>query len=242
MRINIFTWPIDLEVIKDIFAYIILATFASVFFIYLLNKDKLDEKINAFLERYVWKYIHYGIGYPLFMFLMLSSVKYTANSSDEDFLNQFCLLAVMFYFIVAFFCIYGLMEKFGVYVSQRMTFAKFLVQIFMSLLSIVLCFGFSYNALYYYDNSMFSSVVNDGIFGEALQFVYYSFEIMFNTEVSDIKAENYWSQGVNILESLTSFLVIVILIANYENIGKMFKEDNKLPMDSNVQENKETDN
>lgn len=177
------------------------------------------------MEKYVWKYIPYSIGIPIFMFLMLAVVKYTAISSDDDFANQLYLGAIIIYFMMAFTSVYELMEKFGVYVSQKMTFSKFLFQIFLSLLSITLCFSFTYNALYYYDNSMFSSVINDGVFKEALQFVYYSFEIMFNTDVSDIRAEKYLSQGITILESLTSFFVIVILIANYENIGKLFKRE-----------------
>lgn len=212
---------------KDIFVYFLFGVIYILFLIFLFNKDKIYKKIEPYAEKYVWKFIPYGIGYPVLMFLLLAAVKYISNSSDNDFVNQLCIGAIIFYFLAAITSIYELMEKFGFYVSQRTTFSKFLLQIFLSLLSIVLCFGFTYNALYYYDNSMFSSVVNDGIFMEALQFVYYSFEIMFNTEISEIRAVKYLSQGINILESLTSFFVIVILIANYEYIGKLFNKGNK---------------
>ena len=210
---------------KSIIAYLLYGVICFLFYIFLLNRKKIYKKIEPYMEKYVWKYIPYSIRIPIFMFLMLIVVKYTAISSDDNFANQLYLGAIIIYFMMAFISVYELMEKFGIYVSQKMTFSKFLFQIFLSLLSITLCFGFTYNALYYYDNSMFSSVINDGVFKEALQFVYYSFEIMFNTDVSDIRAEKYLSQGITILESLTSFLVIVIIIANYENIGKLFKRE-----------------
>ena len=208
---------------KSIIAYLLYGVICFLFYIFLLNRKKIYKKIGPYMEKYVWKFIPYSIGYPVFMFLMLAIVKYVEISSDDDFANQMYLGAIFIYFMMAFTSVYELMEKFGVYVSQKMTFPKFLLQIFLSLLSIVLCFGFTYNALYYYDDSMFSFVIDDGIFKEALQFVYYSFEIMFNTDVSNIRADKYLSQGITILESLTSFFVIVILIANYENIGKLFK-------------------
>lgn len=240
MRTDLFTWPIDREVTKGIFAYILFAILIISFFILIYYNDKIFKKIEPYMEKYT--YLLCGFGCPIFIFILLSLMKFIAYSYEKNFVNQLYLVGITFFLWASFVCVCKLMKNFGEYVSQKKSFPQIIFYILSSLFSVVLCFGFTYNALYYYDNSMFSFVVNDGIFGEALQFVYYSFEIMFNTEVSDIKAENYWSQGINILESLTSFLVIVILIANYENIGKMFKEDNKLPMDSNVQENKETDN
>lgn len=208
---------------KSILLY---AVFCFLFSIFIFERKKIYKKIGPYMEKYVWKHIPYSIGYPIFLFLMLVVVKYTATSSDDGIANQLYLGSIFIFFMMAFTSVYELIEKFGVYVSRKMTFSKFLFQIFLSLLSIVICFGFTYNALYYFDNSMFSSVINDGVFKEALQFVYFSFEIMFNTDVSDIRAENYYSQSITILESLTSFFVIVILIANYENIGKLFKKNN----------------
>lgn len=193
----------------------------------ILIKDRIHKWIEPYMEKYVWKYIPYGIGYPVFMFIILAIVKYTATSSDVDFANQMYIGGIIVYFLFTFYVVYELMEKFGIYVSRKMSISKLIFQILLSLISIVLCFGFAYNALYYYDSSMFSSVISEGIFKDALQFSYYSFEIMFNTDVSDIRAENYFSQGITIIESLTSFIIIVILIANYENIGKLFKERRK---------------
>lgn len=211
-----------MENIWRIILYIVILLFFSLFIIY---KDKIHRIIEPYIEKYILKYVPYSICYPVFLFITLAFMKHLQASNQDDFANQLYLASLFIYVIVSLIIAYELMEKFGIYASKEMSFEKFLFQIFLSLISIVLCYGYAYNALYYYDSSSFLYVTNNGVFYEFLQFAYYSFEIMFNTDISEIKADNYFSQGITIIESLTSFLVIVLLIANYENIGNMLKKD-----------------
>ena len=131
------------------------------------------------------------------------------------------------------------MEKFGHYISKSMTFPRLIWHIIISLFSIVLCFGFAYNSLFFYDETMFVNVSGNGYFEKAIQFIYYSFGLLFSTDICDIKATSLISQGVVIFETLTSFLVIVILLANYENIGRIFNQNNSMQIEQK-QENPNT--
>lgn len=207
----------------DLKSFVICVVVCVLFSFFWCNREKVYQRTDPFLNKYVWKYIPYSIGYPIIMFLILILVKQFERPEQDDVAKQLYLAGILSYLLITANVIFELMEKFGKYVGKIMSFPKLLIQIFLSLLSIVLCYGFAYNILYYYDNSMFSSVCYNDIIQETIQFVYYSCEIFFNTDVSDIRAINLISQGLTIVESLTSFLVIVILLANYKNIGNIFK-------------------
>ena len=204
---------------------IILYCIAFVFFLFVINRKKIYRKIEPLVEKYIDKYVPVILLYPFFIFIPLIGINLIPNINKEN--DQFYISAIIIFLVIVVFVVFGLMEKFGQYVSESLTFPKLIWHIIISLLSIVLCFGFTFNALFFFDETMFVNVSGNGYFEKAIQFIYYSFGLLFSTDICDIKATSLISQGVVIIESLTSFLVIVILLANYENIGRIFNQKSK---------------
>lgn len=211
---------------KSIVANIILYSIAFVFFLFVINRKKIYRKIEPFVERYIYKYIPEILLYPFFIFIPLIGINLIPNIDNGN--DQFYISAIIIYLLFVVVVIFGLIEKFGQYVSESLTFPKLIWHIIISLFSIVLCFGFTFNALFFFDKTMFNNVSENGCFEEALQFVYYSFGLLFSVDICDIKATSLVSQGVVALEALASFLVLVILLANYENIGRIFNQKNSI--------------
>lgn len=205
---------------------IILYSIAIVFSLFIINRKKIYKRIDPFVEKYIEKYIPIMLLYPFFIFISLIGINLIPNIDNKN--DQFYISAIIIYLLFVVFVIFRLMEKFGRYISESMTFPRLILHIIISLLSIVLCFGFAYNSLFFFDETMFVNVSGNGYFEKAIQFIYYSFGLLFSTDICDIKATSLISQGVVIIESLTSFLVIVILLANYENIGRIFNQKNSI--------------
>lgn len=217
-RLNTFIAMIAWDV-KSILSSIILSALLFLCVLFLINREKIYKIIEPFVE----KYIPVILLYPIFLFILLVCIDLI---SIEDYLSdQFNISAIIIYLLFVAIVIIGLIEKFGQYISESLTFPKLILYIILSLFSVVLCFGFAFNALFFFDGNMFTNVSGNGYFEQAIQFVYYSFGIMFSTEICDIKAISLISQGVVIAESLSSFIVIVILLANYENIGRIFNQN-----------------
>ena len=217
---------------------IILYCIAFIFFLFVINRKKIYRKIEPFVEKYIEKYIPIMLLYPFFIFIPLIGIKLFPNIDNMN--DQFYISAIVIYLMFVVFVIFGLMEKFGQYISESLTFPRLILHIIISLFSIVLCFGFAYNSLFFFDETMFVNVSGNGYFEKAIQFIYYSFGLLFNTDICDIKATSLISQGVVIIESLTSFLVIVILLANYENIGRIFNQKDFIYRKQNQEYPKDT--
>lgn len=210
---------------------IILYCIAFIFFLFVINRKKIYRKIEPFVEKYIEKYIPIMLLYPFFIFIPLIGINLIPNIDNMN--DQFYISAIVLYIMFVVFVIFGLMEKFGQYIAESLTFPRLILHIIISLISIVLCFGFAYNSLFFFDETMFVNVSGNGYFEKAIQFIYYSFGLLFSTDICEIKATSLISQGVVILESLTSFLIIVILLANYENIGRIFNQNNSIPREQN---------
>lgn len=208
--------------VKSIVASIILYAIAFLYTLFLINRKKIYKKVEPLVEKYIERYIPVILLYPFILFIPLVCINLIPDKDDMN--NQFYISAIIIYLLFVVFVIIGLIERFGQYISESMTFSKLMWHIIISLFSIVLSFGFAFNALYFFDETMFANVTGNGYFEKAIQFIYYSFGLLFSTDICDIRATSLISQGVVVVESLISFLVIVILIANYENIGRIFNQ------------------
>ena len=116
-RLNTFMAMIAWDV-KSILSSIILSALLFLYVLFLINRKRIYKIIEPFVE----KYIPVILLYPIILFILLVCINLI---SIEEYLNdQFNISVIIIYLLFVAIVIIGLIEKFGQYISESLTFPQ----------------------------------------------------------------------------------------------------------------------
>ena len=142
------------------------------------------------------------------------------NNNKLEWVASF-VLAMLFAVLAA---ILYLFESAGKIISKQTSFPKFIGCVFLVIASLSLNFAIQYFIIYSYDETLFNLHDASKTFILA-EFFFYSFGLMLNTSISNIEPASLLVKLIASLEVISSFTVLVIVLANYQELGKLYRQD-----------------
>lgn len=176
------------------------------------------KKPEHSFKKHYFQIIFYSIFITAFQFIVVLYFNYK-NINEEpktEFISAPALMAVF---------LAGLLfwELFSVpyhHVSKKISFRQFISHIIIFSIAISYQFAVVYNTLYILNSKSFQGVNSDGYLGTFFDFFYYSVGILSSSSQSGIRAISFYGKLISMVESLIFFYIIVIIVANYKEIGK----------------------
>ena len=170
--------------------------------------------------------------YPMFFWGMSKLLQYSELTAENDtigFIPSMFLILIIF---AAFTLVY-LGEKSGKFISKKSSFLMFLLYIFLVLLSLVLNFAVQYDIMFYFYPDAYKNIVVECWYQSLAEFMFYSFGLITGNGISEIVPVTFVAKLLSSLEVLCSFVFLVIMLANYKEIGKLFSSDKREDNSSN---------
>ena len=164
--------------------------------------------------------------YPLFFLGMSKLLLYSELTAENDTIGFIPTMFLILIFFAAFTLVY-LGEKAGKFISKESSFLKFLSYIFLVLLSLVLNFAIQYDILFDFYPDAYKNIEVGCWYQSLAEFMFYSFGLITGNGISEIVPLTFVSKLLSSLEVLCSFVFLVILLANYKEIGKLFSSDKR---------------
>lgn len=164
--------------------------------------------------------------YPLLFLGMSKLLLYSELTAENDTIGFIPTMFLILNFFAAFTLVY-LGEKAGKFISKESSFLKFLLYIFLVLLSLVLNFAIQYDILFDFYPDAYKNIEVGCWYQSLAEFMFYSFGLITGNGISEIVPLTFVSKLLSSLEVLCSFVFLVIFLANYKEIGKLFSSDKR---------------
>jgi len=164
--------------------------------------------------------------YPLFFLGMSKLLQYSELTAENDTIGFIHSMFLILIFFAAFTLIY-LGEMAGKFISKETSFIKFLLYIFLVLLSLVLNFAIQYDIMFDFYPDAYKNIEVGCWYQSLAEFMFYSFGLITGNGISEIVPVSFVAKLLSSLEVLCSFIFLAILLANYKEIGELFSLDKR---------------
>lgn len=207
---------------KDVFDLIDMKYIVIIIVIFLLP---LIVQVCKRMSNWLFEKLEHFIS-PLVLhpctFCLISYIGYKTQlfSEGNDRLGFVPGIILVMYFMVGI-SLYYICEKAGELISKETNFWKFIISILIVLLSLSLSFSVQYYVLYLYNPDYFDNVPNSNCI---LEFLIFSFGVITNTTTSSILPNALVTKAIMCSEVLVSFIYLLVILANYGQIGKLLKK------------------
>lgn len=115
-------------------------------------------------------------------------------------------------------------EKIAEFIDEKMGKLKFILSILRVVLTLSLTFGSYYLCIYIYDPNSFLNVCGANIFERYFNFCYYSLGVFLMNGNSPITPNSIYATLFTSTEMITTFVAIVLILANYKALRDPFNE------------------
>lgn len=206
--------------------------FAIIFIPVIIGLRKLtiwmSDRIERFLPSIITlPLIYYSLS-KIIQFYIVPDI-----SSDE---LGFIPSLIMVYCLLSMYALIYLFEKTGSYMCQQQKIWSFFLYVVLSLLSLSMIFACLYDLLNTYYEGSFANVPESDWWEVSLEFLFYSFGIIFANSISNIECVTLWAKLFTSIEVLFSFILLVFFISYYKEIGEIFH-----PSDEEIKQNENRD-
>lgn len=198
--------------LKQIISYIIALSCVFLFFRF---KKKIQKFQDSSIE-IIGLYLHPFFFFPI-IFFCLHKLIYTFAPTLADFNFEVAFVGVLI--MTNFISIMNLLNSIVKYGSEQKSFLKIIQSITITMLSLSLNFAFQYNIMFDYENASFVNIQKVNWWTDISNFFFYSFSIMTNSSISDITPISFYTKLLSCVEVCFSFIVIMLILANYQVIG-----------------------
>jgi hypothetical protein len=151
---------------------------------------------------------------------------YLELTAENDTIGFIPSMFLVLTFFAAFTLVY-LGEKAGKLISKESSFLKFLLYIFLVLLSLVLNFAIQYDIMFEFYPDAYENIVGGFGYQSLAEFMFYSLGLILGNGISEIVPVTFMAKLLSSLEVLCSFIFLVILLANYKEIGELFSSNKR---------------
>ncbi|MCP9292727.1 ion channel [Gracilimonas sediminicola] len=134
------------------------------------------------------------------------------------------ILILMFCIYKSFYYVLYLKERIGLHYVSEKNFPKTVFATVLTLLSISVSFAVDYLLIDHFGENSFTGYTGTSIFSKIFDFVYFSVMTLTTLGYSGVEPTSYWAKSIAGIQVLTSFSIVVFLLANMGEI-KPFKEE-----------------
>lgn len=180
-------------------------------------KNTLKNPEHSFKKHY-FQIVCYSIFFTAFQFFVYEFFNYKniIGEPKTEFITIPAMVAVIIVALL-FLELYSLPYH---RISKKISFRQFISHIIIFSIVISYQFAVVYNTLYILSPKSFQGVNSEGYFAILFDFFYYSVGILSSSSQSDIRAVTFYGKFISMIESLLFFYIIVIIVANYKEIGR----------------------
>lgn len=164
--------------------------------------------------------------YPFLFWGMSKWLLYLELTAENDTIGFIPSMFLVLIFFAAFTLVY-LGEKAGKFISKESSFLKFLLYIFLVLLSLVLNFAIQYDIMFEFYPNAYKNIDVGCWYQSLAEFMFYSLGLILGNGISEIVPVTFMAKLLSSLEVLCSFIFLVILLANYKEIGELFSSNKR---------------
>ena len=198
--------------LKQIISYIIALFCVFLFFRF---KKKIQKFQDSPIE-IIGLYLHPFFFFPI-IFFCLHKLIYTFTPILADFNFEVAFVGVLI--MTNFISIMNLLNSIVKYGSEQNSFLKIIQSITITIFSLSLNFAFQYNIIFDYENASFVNIQKVNWWTDISNLFFYSFSIMTKSSISDIKSISFYTKLLSCVEVCFSFIIIILILANYQAIG-----------------------
>lgn len=171
------------------------------------------------------KYVNPCITMPILFLFIHFAFTYT-GFTEEIITKDSWAFFVVFYLIISILAtVLYTVEKMAEYMSRKVSLSKLISYVFLILFSLSLMYCIMYYCIFdLYPNCFEGVSCSSNSVVKLFDFFFYSFSIMTTIGGTEVTPITLLSKSLVLLEMITAFLFIVVLIANYENVGRAYKD------------------
>lgn len=157
---------------------------------------------------------------PFLFYLMFKKIgnEYQWGLYFEWFIYFVLLLFSSFYYFLY------LSEKLSDFINKKIGKVKIIAFLFYIIISVSITFSSYYFCIYLQNQNNFNLVQGNGVIEIYLDFLYYSIGLFLMNNNSSISATSLVAKLFTATEMITSFVMIIILFANFKDLKNPFNE------------------
>ncbi len=155
------------------------------------------------------------IVFPFFLYFISKEI-FPINNRFQLFTGA--LIFYIFLLITIFYFLTYQTEHILDFLNEKDSKLTFIIRIIFYILCFSLAFASYYHSIYLYDRGSFSNVVEGGFLDTYCDFFYYSTGTFLINNNSSIMAETIFAKILSGSEILSSFVSIIVILANYESL------------------------
>lgn len=156
----------------------------------------------------------------LFIHFMFSRLGFQKELITKD---SWVFCVILIFIMMTLITIFSTIEKMSEHISRKVSLSKLIANVFLTLFSLSLMYCIMYYCIYDLYPETFKGVSESNTVVVLFDFFFYSFSIITTIGGTELIPTSVLSKVLVLLEMLTAFLFLIILIANYENVGKSYK-------------------
>lgn len=203
--------------LKQIISYIIALFCVFLFFRFKKKIQKLRDSSTEIIGLYLHPFFFFPI-----IFFCLHKLIYAFALTQTNF--NFGVGFVSVLIMTNFISIMNLLNSIIKYGPEQKDFLKIIQSITITMFSLSLNFAFQYNIMFDYENASFTNIQKVNWWTDISNLFFYSFSIMTNSSISDIKPISFYTKLLSCVEVCFSFIVIMLILANYQVIGESLRK------------------
>lgn len=138
---------------------------------------------------------------------------------NNEVINHVLILSLYFYLLISLvYYIKYQTEKISELIDNKKGNYNLIFKTLSIVFSISIMFGCYYLCLNELDTNSFKNVVGENMFFQFIDYTFFSFGIFIMNNTSEINANSFYSKLFVATEMLSSFLILVLIFANYNDL------------------------
>jgi len=158
--------------------------------------------------------------FPLLLYQIFNLI------GNENQWNLYVEWVIYFVFLLfsSFYYFLYLSEKLSDFIDKKIGKVKIIAFLFYIIISVSITFSTNYFCIYFHNQNSFNLVQGNNVFEIYLDFLYYSIGLFLMNNNSSISATSLVAKLFTATEIITSFVMIIILFANFKDLQNPFNE------------------
>ncbi|MDD2191483.1 MAG: hypothetical protein PHO12_02940 [Bacteroidales bacterium] len=179
-----------------------------------LKTQKLINKLYSTGAIFIVPFLQY-----LVFHITLKESNNPTCHTNTYYVSAYLLLLIIVFLYLLFQC-----EKNTDFINKKIGQLKFIISILSVVLTLSFTFGSFYLCLFMFDSNSFINVSGTKFFEQYFNFWYYSLGVFLMNSSSLITPNSITAKLFTLTEMITSFIAIVIILANYKILLDPFNE------------------
>lgn len=178
------------------------------------------ERYFSCVDKYIYKYVSPLIVLPL-VFFALGTIGQMVEIDDA--IKDFSASIICVQHIFGWMSIFYLCDRGRTLISMQKNFLRIILLLLTVMLSLTINYTSQFYLLYGLSHHNFK-YISEGQLNILFDFFFYSGGILISNNTSSICADSLWAKYFSFSLAVQSFILLVLVLANYERIFNFIKD------------------